>query len=238
MSGFESLAIAFQKGGIFMYFIGIVGIFVIAISADKLIKLFYVYSIDATPFMNQIIKLVQSNNVDRAIKACQIKDRAMLPQVIKSGLMKYGKPIEDIQGAIDEASLKAVPAVQSGLNFIATFANLSTLLGLLGTITGLIISFGSLSYADPSQKQQLLAKGIAEAMHCTAFGLMVAVLAIVFHAYLSNKANKIMDDVDRYSVTVINTIYDQYRPVRNKNMPNVPPEPPFGKNPKEGPPQM
>jgi len=225
-SNFEIVAVAFQKGGVFMYFIGVVGVFVFAISVDKFIKLFYVYSIDSTPFMSQVLKLIQSNNVDRALKACQIKEKAVLPMVIRAGLLKYGKPIEDIQGAIDETYLKVLPLVQSGLNFIATFANLSTLLGLLGTITGLIISFGSLAYADPSQKQQLLAKGIAEAMHCTAFGLIIAVSAIVLHSYLSNKANKILDEIDRYSVNVMNIVSEQYRTVRNKPLSKMP-EPPL-----------
>jgi biopolymer transport protein ExbB/TolQ len=217
MSSYESVAIAFQKGGPFMYAIGTVGVLVLAISVDRFIKLYSVYSIDSLPFMNQIMKLISSNNVDRAIKICHVKSKAALPKVVRAGLTKMGKPIEDVQGAMDEASLKVVPSLQSGLNFIATFANISTLLGLLGTITGLILSFSSLSAADPSQKQTLLASGIAEAMHCTAFGLIVAVTAILAHSFLSNKANKIMDDIDRYSVSILNVVSEQYRTVRNRN---------------------
>ncbi len=218
MSVYQSIAIAFQKGGPFMYAIGVVGILVLSISIDRAIKLYTVYTVDSLPFMNQIMKLISSNNIDRAIKICHVKNRAALPQVVRAGLSRMGKPIEDIQGAMDEASLKVVPSLQSGLQFIATFANISTLLGLLGTITGLILSFGSLGVADPSQKQQLLATGIAEAMHCTAFGLIVAVTAILSHSFLSNKANKIMDDIDRYSVTILNVVAEQYRTVRNRNI--------------------
>ena len=213
---FETVALAFQRGGPFMYAIGTVGVLVLAISLDRFIKLFFVYSIDSSPFMRQILKLVYSNNIDRAVKVCQIKEKAALPQVIQAGLMKVNKPIEDVQGALDEASLKVVPKLQYGLSFIATFANVSTLLGLLGTITGLIKSFGSLAFADPSQKQQLLAKGISEAMNCTAFGLIIAVSAILMHSYLSNRASKIIDDIDRYSVTVLNAISEQYRTLRNR----------------------
>lgn len=216
MGTYEFVALAFQKGGPFMYAIGVVAVLVIAISVDRFIKLYFVYSVDSNPFMRQIMKLIASNNIERAIKMCQIKSSATLPQVVRAGLLKYGKPVEDIDGAMDEASLKVVPQIQSGLAFIATFANLSTLLGLLGTITGLIRSFGSLSAADPAQKQQLLAKGISEAMNCTAFGLIVAVIAIIIHSYLSNKANKMMDDIDRYSVSVVNAVSEQYRTVRNR----------------------
>jgi biopolymer transport protein ExbB len=210
-SFYETIALAFQRGGPFMYAIGVIGVLVIAISVDRFIKLYFTYSIDSTPFMNQIIKLIHSNNTDRAIKVCQIKDKAALPQVIRAGLAKVGKPIEEVQGALDEAALRVVPSLQYGLNFISTFANVSTLLGLLGTITGLITCFGSLAFADPSQKQQLLAKGIAEAMNCTAFGLIVAVTAIIVHSYLANRASKIIDDIDRYSVTVLNSLSEQYR---------------------------
>jgi biopolymer transport protein ExbB len=160
--------------------------------------------------MKQIIKLIRSNNIDRAIKVCQVKDKAALPKVISAGLMKVGKPVEEVQGALDESSLQVIPSLQHGLNFISTFANVATLLGLLGTITGLITCFGSLAFADPSQKQQLLAKGIAEAMNCTAFGLIVAVAAILVHSYLSNRASRIIDDIDRYSITVLNSIAEQY----------------------------
>jgi len=197
-----------------------VGVLVLAISLDRFIKLFFVYSIDSGPFMRQILKLVYSNNIDRAVKVCQIKEKAALPQVIQAGLMKVNKPIEDVQGAFDEASLKVVPKLQYGLSFVATFANVATLLGLLGTITGLIKSFGSLAFADPSQKQQLLAKGISEAMNCTAFGLIIAVSAILIHSYLSNRASKIIDDIDRYSVTVLNAVSEQYRTLRNR-VPNM-----------------
>jgi len=215
MGLYESIAIAFQKGGPFMYAIGVVGVLVLAIAIDRFVKLYFSYYVDGAPFMNQIMKLVLSNNTDRAIKICRVKSQAALPQVIGAGLVKIGKPIEDIQGAMEETSLKVSPSVQSGLNYIATFANLATLLGLLGTITGLIQSFSSLSMADPAQKQQLLAGGIAEAMHCTAFGLIVAVIAIVLHSYLSTRANKIMDDIDRYSVSIVNLVSEQYRTARN-----------------------
>ena len=128
---FETVALAFQKGGPFMYAIGTVGVLVIAISLDRFIKLYFIYSIDSTPFMRQILKLVYSNNIDRAVKVCQIKENAALPQVIQAGLMKVNKPIEDVQGALDEASLKIVPKLQYGLSFVATFANVSTLLDYL-----------------------------------------------------------------------------------------------------------
>ncbi len=228
METYEFIALAFQKGGPFMYAIGAVGILVMAISADRFIKLFFVYSVNSTPFMSQIMKLIASSNVERAVKMCQIKSNASLPHVIRSGLLKFGKPVEDVEGAMDEASLKVVPQIQSGLSFIATFANLATLLGLLGTITGLIRSFGSLSAADPAQKQQLLAKGISEAMNCTAFGLIVAVAAIILHSYLSNKANKMMDDIDIYSVSVTNAISEQYRTTRNRVPGSPDQQPPTG----------
>lgn len=218
MSFFESVAVSFQKGGPFMIAIGFVAVLALAISISRFIKLYWVYSIDSFNFMNQIIKLLTSNNVDRAIKACQSVEKAALPQVMKAGLLKLGKPMEDIQGAMEEASLRVIPKLQSGLNFIAMFANIATLLGLLGTISGLITAFKSVSLADPSLKQQMLASGISEAMLTTAFGLIVAVPCIVIHTYLANKTSKMIDDIDRYSVAIVNVISEQYRMIRNKNV--------------------
>jgi biopolymer transport protein ExbB len=218
---YESLAISFQKGGDFMYAIGAVGVLALTIAVHRYLKLQMVFAINSEPFMRQILKLVSANNIERAVKVCQVKKNSALPQVIRAGLVKSGKPIEDIQGAMDEAALKVVPNVQGGINFLAMFANVATLLGLLGTIVGLISAFSAVAVADPSQKQQLLAKGISEAMFTTAFGLIVAIPCMMIHSYLSSKATKIVDDIDRYSVAVINTLSEQYRTVRHKVSPSA-----------------
>ena len=145
---FEGVAIAFQKGGNFMYAIGAIGVLAMAIAIHRYLKLHLVYAINSEPFMRQILKLIAANNIERAVKVCQVKRRSALPQVVRSGLVKNGKPIEDIQGAMDETALKVVPHVQGGISYLAMFANVATLLGLLGTIVGLISAFSAVAAAD------------------------------------------------------------------------------------------
>ena len=99
--------------------------------------------------------------------------------------------------AVEQASLDAVPLVQRRLGWLATFANVATLFGLLGTILGLIQSFEAVSTADPEDKQALLASGIALAMRATAAGLTVAIPSLLLHSWLVQRANALLDDVDR-----------------------------------------
>jgi len=220
MGFYENIAMAFQKGGDFMYAIGAVATFALSIIVYRYYKL-NMYKINSDNFMDKILKLIASNNIDSAIKYCMSKKGAALPQVIVAGLTKSGKPLEDIQNAMDEASLKIVPKVQAGISYLAMFANVATLLGLLGTIVGLILAFSAVAVADPSQKQQLLASGISQAMYTTASGLIVAIPCMMTHSYLSSQASKIVDDVDRYSLSIINTLAERYRALR-KNVPGVP----------------
>lgn len=220
MFSFETLAIFFQKGGTFMYPIGAVGTFAAAMVIHRYLKL-NLYNINSGNFMDKILKLIESNNIDRALKLCMSKRGSALPQVIVAGLNKSGKPLEDIQNAMDEATLKVVPKVQAGLGYLAMFANVATLLGLLGTISGLIAAFSAVSAADPSQKQQILASGISEAMYTTEFGLMVAIPCMMLYSHISSKATKITDDIERYSLALVNTLSDRYRALR-RNVPGAP----------------
>lgn len=231
---YQEVALAFVKGGDWMYGIAAVGVIALAVALHKVLMLHIVYPVNSEPFMAQILKLIAANNIDRAIKVCQVKKHAALPQIIRAGLMKTGKPIEDVEGAMDETSLKIIPKINGGLIYLAMVANVSTLIGLLGTITGLIAAFGAIAVADASQKQAMLAKGISEAMYCTAFGLLVAIPCIMLHSYFTTRASKIVDDIDRYSVSVINSLSEQYRTVRNKTVTGVMVPPPSAFGPQKG----
>ena len=92
--------------------------------------------------------------------------------------MKVNRPDEEVQAAMDEAALREIPRIAKRTGYLALLANLSMLFGLLGTVSGLITSFGAVSgeSVDPSQKARILAEGISEAMNCTAFGLIIALI--------------------------------------------------------------
>ena len=201
-----AIAEAFRTGGIWMYIILAVSIITIGITIERFIYLFFKYSVNAEPFMAQIQKLVMANNIDRAIKLCNAQPSAALPRVIKAGLTRANKDEVEIQSAIEEATLEVVPMVQKRTPVLQPLANIATLLGLLGTIVGLIQAFEALEKATPETRQKLLARGIALAMNTTAFGLVVAIPTLVFHMILSGMTKKILDEIDMYSVKLENLL--------------------------------
>lgn len=122
--------------------------------------------------------------------------------------MKVNRPDEEVQAAMDEAALRELPKISARTAYLALLANLAMLSGLLGTVTGLIMSFGAVAgeSVDPSQKARVLAQGISEAMNCTAFGLLVAIVGLIGFAILNGKTQGIEDDINEASVQVLNLV--------------------------------
>lgn len=203
MSG---IAEAFRQGGGWMYVILVVSIIAIGIIIERFIFLFFKYNINAHAFMAQIQKLVMANNIDRAIKLCNAAPSAALPKVIKAGLTRANKGEVEIQNAVEEATLEVVPQIMKRVGSLQALANVATLLGLLGTIIGLIEAFEALKSATPDTRQELLSQGIALAMNTTAFGLIVAIPCMVAHLFLSGMTKKIIDEIDQYSVKLENLL--------------------------------
>ncbi len=200
------IAQAFRDGGGFMYPIAIVSVFGIAIIIERIIFLFFKYNINGTAFMNQIQKLVMSNNIDRAIKLCNAAPAAALPKIIKAGLNRANKGETEIYNAVEEATLEVMPAVQKRTDTLLSIANIATLLGLLGTIVGLIQAFAAVAQAAPDQKAAMLTQSISIAMNTTAFGLIVAIPCMAAHVFLAGITKKIVDEIDEYSVKLENLL--------------------------------
>jgi biopolymer transport protein ExbB/TolQ len=206
-SNFFSVMIAnYQKGGFFMHFIAITFGFSIAFIVERMYRLYASYYVDGASFMFEIQKYILSNDLDGAIRVCNGSSAAALPRVIKAGLQRASRDDNQIQNAIDAASLEVVPKLEKRLNYLALIANIATLLGLLGTITGLIHSFAAIAAADPSQRQIILSNGIAEAMNCTAFGLVVAISTMVMHSILTSRATRIIEDIDEFGVKLLDLL--------------------------------
>jgi biopolymer transport protein ExbB len=194
-----------QGGGVFMYVILAVWGIGIAIALERFKKLSRNYDVDGPSFMNEIQRYVLSNDIQGAIRVCS-GSIAALPKVLKSGLKRANQGTDQIQNAIDATALEVVPKIELRLNYLQLVANISTLLGLLGTIQGLIITFGAVADVDPAQKAQLLAAGISKAMNTTALGLLSAITIMVIHAVLSSKADKIINEIDEFSVKLLDLL--------------------------------
>ncbi|MFH1808431.1 MAG: MotA/TolQ/ExbB proton channel family protein [Pseudomonadota bacterium] len=203
---FAAIAKFFEDGGPWMYPIAAVSVVCVAVAIERIVFLFFRYDINGNAFMAQVQKLVMANNIDRAIKLCNAAPNAALPKIIKAGLTRANKGEMEIQNAVEESTLEVVPMLQKRTNSLAALANLATLLGLLGTVIGLIQAFSAVANAPPDQKSALLASAISIAMNTTAFGLMVAIPTLFVHLILSGVTKKIIDEIDMYSVKLENLL--------------------------------
>ncbi|MFW5878340.1 MAG: MotA/TolQ/ExbB proton channel family protein, partial [Myxococcota bacterium] len=162
---FSPVAEFFTAGGPWMYPIAAMSVIAIAIIFERAFVLFRRYNINGNAFMAQIQKLVMANNIDRAIKLCNAAPAAALPKVIKAGLTRANKGEIEIQNAVEEATLEVIPSIQKRTNSLQAVANLATLMGLLGTIIGLIQAFSALEAAAPDQRAAMLTQSISIAMN-------------------------------------------------------------------------
>jgi biopolymer transport protein ExbB/TolQ len=152
-----------------------------------------------------------ANNIDRAIKLCNAAPKAALPRVLKAGLMRANKGEIEIANAIEEAQLEVVPLVMKRTSALPQIASMATLLGLLGSIIGLIMAFSASKVASQEERSTMLMQGIATAMYTTAFGLIVAIPTLAVYVVLSGITRKIVDEIDQYSVKLENLLVARSR---------------------------
>lgn len=155
------------------------------------------YRVNSGEFFAQVKKLVSAGNLDRAIKLCEAGDYPIL-QLVKAGLTRASKGEDEIDASLSEKLSELKPEVEKRVGALWSLANIATLIGLLGTVFGLIQTFASIS--DPSlsaaDKQRMLSGGIAEAMFNTALGLGIAVICMIFHIILHTRAKAIQHDLE------------------------------------------
>ncbi len=186
--------------------IGVLGLFGLALIFERFKALFVTYSIDADAFMSKVIKLVEEDKVDEAITFCAANENKPLAYVAKRILERSDRDDAAIEQSLDIAAAEVAPGLTRNLGYLSMIANVVTLVGLLGTVVGLIMSFKAVSFADPSQKQSLLADGISLAMHATAAGLVVAIPVMICYSFLHARQGKIFGDIDRCSTRLIEAL--------------------------------
>jgi biopolymer transport protein ExbB len=181
--------------------------FALAIVADRFYYLTKNYRINSAEFMSSIRKYVQAGNVDRAIKSCDAGSYPLL-QVVKAGLTQFNKGEEAIIASMDEKMNEVVPELEKRTPALWTLANLATLIGLLGTIKGLIAAFASVGRPglDASQKSEMLSAGISEAMWNTFFGLLIAVICMFFHLILNGMTKRSKAELEHSATRLENLL--------------------------------
>jgi biopolymer transport protein ExbB len=187
----------FSDGGTFMYVNIASSAVALAIIVERTYALLFRYSLNAPPFMEQIIKLVMTNNIDRAVKLCGAAPHAALSRVVRAGLTRANRGELEVAKAVEESILEANPTLSKRIPALWSLANIATLLGLIGTITGLIKTFQSLgAIKDPAAKAIVLSQGLSEAMNNTAFGLGIAVACMIGHLLLTSRAKGMIEEIE------------------------------------------
>jgi biopolymer transport protein ExbB/TolQ len=211
--GSGGLMNAFREKPTFLVANLVVSAVVIAMIVERAAFQLSKYSVNSKEFFAQIKKLVTAGNIDRAIKLCDAGDYPTL-QLVKAGLTHANKGPDEIDAAMSEKIGELKPAVEKRVGSLWSLANIATLVGLLGTVFGLIHTFGAVGAAGLSaaQKQSILANGIAEAMYNTAFGLGIAVTCMIAHLILHQRAKNITHDLDATQERVFNLLTIQSRP--------------------------
>ena len=200
-----------EPGMSYMWVILSVGVFGIAISIERLIYLTIKSGFKTELFIKDILKHIQKDDLAVALGMCAKAGRMALAEVIKAGLDYAKMGADQIRNSIDEATLKVIPKLEKRTNYLATIANIATLLGLMGTIYGLIISFAAVGKPgiDAAEKSTLLASGISAAMYTTLLGLTIAIPCLVIFSFFKSKTQKIIDEIDEYSFRLVNALVEK-----------------------------
>lgn len=196
---FTHLGDMFAQGGFWMYPIMAVQIVSIALIVERACALYLARKPNARKMVEHLEQDIKHGDMDRVLsKAHKMGSGpvATLAQVGVQSTVDLGGR-EELQCKMDEILLEESGRVDSRLGFLSMLANVATLLGLLGTIVGLIKSFSSISNASAAEKARILAEGVGEAMNATAYGLIVAVPALVAFAVLQNRANNLTEDLNK-----------------------------------------
>jgi len=183
--------------------IGLLGLFACALVFERVKSYYFTFSLNADAFMAKVIKLVEADQVDEAITLCAANAKKPLAHVTKRILERSDRDDSAIEQSLDIAAAEVAPGLIRNLGYLQMVSNVVTLVGLLGTVVGLIMSFKAVSFADPSQKQTLLADGISLAMHATAAGLLVAIPVMVCYSFLHARQGKLFADIDRNAAKLI-----------------------------------
>ncbi len=205
---FYSIIAFFQKGGAFMYPILLVFSIGLAISIERWIQLVRIRS-GNQKMWKQLYPILRKGEFEKARQMTK-KDKSIIAQMLGMGLARQGavRRRDDIEIAMEESMMEIIPQLEKRTPYVALLSNIATLLGLLGTIMGLIAAFTAVANANPAEKADLLSASISVAMNTTAFGLMSAIPLLLFHAKLTSTTGEIVDNLEMASIKALNTISD------------------------------
>lgn len=209
MDAFSTIVKFFQDGGLFMYPIVVVLGLGLAIAIERWVYL-SITTANNKAVWNKVMPYLRSGNIAGALQVTS-KSKAAIAEIMTYGLnrVRSARRREDVEQAMEESLMEVMPRLEKRTHYLATFANIATLLGLLGTIIGLINAFTAVSSANPAEKADLLSASISVAMNTTAFGLIVAIPLLLVHTVLQTKTTEIVDSLEMASVKFLNSVMER-----------------------------
>jgi biopolymer transport protein ExbB/TolQ len=203
----QFLVANFKSGGIFMY--GILAVLVVgtAIVVDRALALLIRSRVDARALWRDLETLIDHDKLADALQRAQTLS-VPLARVFAAGLAvaQRAEGRERVERHVEETIREILPQLEKRIHYLYTLSNVATLIGLLGTVVGLIQAFTAVSLADPAQKAALLANGISLALNNTAFGLMVAILLMIAYSFMQSRAARLGDEIDEFSLRLVNRL--------------------------------
>lgn len=202
----DALIKFFQTGGLFMYPILIVFACGVAIAVERYLRLTIVRNANRDMW-EKLHPVLTEGDFDTA-RAMTVEDKSTISHLLNAGLELQGavRRRDDIEIAMEETMMEIIPQLEKRTPYIALFSNIATLLGLLGTIMGLIQAFTAVANANPAEKADLLSASISVAMNTTAFGLMAGIPLLIVYVYLTSKTGEIVDSLEMASVKTLSSI--------------------------------
>ena len=192
----DSIIRFLQEGGVFMYPIAIIMVIGLAVAIERLLVLAKEKSGNRRAF-DEMYPMLQKRDLRSALNYANSSD-THIANIFAAGIQRIptAQRREEVEYALEEGLMEAIPQLEKRTPYIATLANIATLMGLLGTIMGLIAAFTAVASAPAAEKAELLSQSISVAMNTTAFGLMVAIPLLLIHTFLQSKTNQIVDTLD------------------------------------------
>jgi len=207
----------------------VIGTISLAIIIERAYALYWKFPINNYRFLAEIKQKVLSNDVGTAIQICANQNNTLCASVVKGGLLRASRDNKQIQATLEILAHEAIATARKRIAYLAMFANVATLFGLLGTIAGLIKAFAAVANVDAATKSILLAEGISTSMNATAAGLLVAIPSMIAFSILQSKANRIIEDIENAAMVTMDLLstrlyrdeWDDMGNPKNKAIPPV-----------------
>lgn len=214
---FAYFKLEYAHGGWPLGVVWMMAAFSMIIIAERIIVLYLISLENKDGLLRGLQGHILKGDVPAAIRFIDAQRSGPLSRIIKAGLVRVNKSDKEVQASLDEASLREVPYLEKRTGYLAVLSNATTLVGLLGTIIGMIHCFAAVAHVDPAQKSTILAGGISEAMTCTKWGLGTAIILLIIYSILQARTQQLIDRINESVVSVLNLALANKQALKNVN---------------------